>query len=141
MAAILVVEDEPGFQLLLAEALGGAGYEVVPAETCEAGLRLAVERAFDLVLIDYRMPGMSGIDFLRQYRVNQPHTPAVVMTGFAEVPVVVEAMRLGALDFLVKPISIRTLVPVVERWLRPGPPTSPALAGPTGHDRATGRPA
>jgi DNA-binding NtrC family response regulator len=124
LAAILVVEDEPSFQVLLAEALGGAGHEVVPAGTSEAGLSLGAERPFDLVLLDYRMPGISGIDFLRTFRIGHPNTPVVVMTGFADVPVVVEAMRLGALDFLLKPINIRTLLPVVERWLRPGPPVA-----------------
>lgn len=141
MAAILVVEDEPGFQLLLAEVLGGAGHDVVPAATGETGLQMTAGRAFDLVLVDYRLPGRSGLDFLRVFREEHPHTPVVVMTGYAEVPVVVEAMRLGALDFLVKPINIRTLLPVVERWLRPGPPSTPAPAGPAGHDGATGRPA
>jgi DNA-binding NtrC family response regulator len=117
VSRILVLEDEPGFQALLGEVLGGAGHEVLPARSGEEALALAANQTFDLLLVDYRMPGMSGLDFLKRFRdLGQP-APVIVMTAYADVPVVVEAMRLGAVDFLVKPFGLDSLLPLVERCL------------------------
>jgi DNA-binding NtrC family response regulator len=130
---ILILEDEAGFQALLAEVLGSAGHRVTAAATGPAALALASEEDFDLLLVDQRVPGFSGLEFLKHYRSHHPHTPVIMMTAYAEVPVVVESMRLGAVDFLVKPFSLEVVLPLVERCLeraadaRPGgaPPGQP----------------
>ena len=117
MSRVLVLEDELGFQTLLTEVLGGAGHEVVSAQSGAVALDLAAERPFDLLLVDNRMPGISGLEFLKRFRAIDPHAPVIIMTAYADVPVVVEAMRLGVIDFLVKPFSLDSLLPLVERSL------------------------
>jgi DNA-binding NtrC family response regulator len=122
MSRVLVVEDELGFQDLLAEVLGGAGHTVAAAQTAAEALDRLRTDSFDLVLVDHRLPGDTGLDFLRVLRAQDPALPAIIMTAYAEVNVVVEAMRLGAVDFLVKPFPIAALLPLVERCLRPADP-------------------
>lgn len=126
MSQILVLEDELGFQALLSEVLGGAGHSVTQAQSAVEALNLARTQAFDLLLIDNRMPGLSGLEFLKLFRADGHEAPVIVMTAYAEVPVVVEAMRLGVVDFLVKPFSIDDLLPLVERSLRAATPVSPS---------------
>jgi DNA-binding NtrC family response regulator len=118
---VLVLEDEAGFQALLSEVLGGAGHEVLCAESGAEAMKLMATNTFDLLLLDFRLPGETGLDFLEHFRMAGQQAPVIIMTAFAEVPVVVEAMRLGAVDFLVKPFSLDTLLPLVERCLRNAP--------------------
>ena len=119
MTNVLVVDDEEGFQTLLGDVLGQAGHTVVTARTGQEGLARLAERPFDLLLVDQRLPDLSGLEFLDHYRSAGHRAPVIVMTAFAEVPLVVSAMRLGAADFLIKPFGLDTLLPVVARCLRP----------------------
>ncbi len=124
MSHVLVLEDELGFQALLGEVLGQAGHTVVAAHTAAEALVRVAERAFDLLLIDQRLPGLTGLEFLDCYRSAGHQAPVIVMTSHAELPVVVGALRLGAVDFLIKPFGLEALLPLVEHCLRP------AAAGP-----------
>src|SRR3954462_13654305 len=83
--------------------LRGAGYTVQSAETGEEGLTLARGNAFDVILSDMRMPGISGIDVLQRLREQRVDSAFIVMTGFGTVDTAVEAMKLGAVDFVQKP--------------------------------------
>jgi len=105
MARILVVDDEEGLREFLAEALHDDGHATVEAADGEEALRLVRASSFDLVLTDLRMPGLSGLDLLRRLRAEQPETEVVVMTAYGTVESAVEAMKLGAYDYLQKPIS------------------------------------
>ena len=118
MSRVLVLEDEIGFQTLLTEVLGGAGHDVVSAQSGSAALGLVTEQPFDLLLVDNRMPGISGLEFLKSFRAMDAQTPVIIMTAYADVPVVVAAMRLGVIDFLVKPFGLDSLLPLVDRSLR-----------------------
>ena len=117
MAHILVVEDRESLRRMLERALAQEGYKV---STCadgeQAASRLAKE-SFDLVLTDLKLPGMSGIDVLRASREAQPRLPVVVLTAFGTVGTAVEAMKLGAADFLEKPVEIEDLFQLVESLL------------------------
>ena len=126
MSRVLVLEDELGFQTLLTEVLGGAGHEVVSAQSGAVALDLAAEHPFDLLLVDNRMPGISGLEFLKRFRAIDSHAPVIIMTAYADVPVVVEAMRLGVIDFLVKPFSLDSLLPLVDRSLRAAAKPNPS---------------
>jgi len=106
--------------------LGEAGHQVTSALSGAEALALVQNQPFDLLLIDNRLPGLSGLEFLERFRAAGQQTPVIIMTAYAEVPVVVEAMHLGAVDFLVKPFGIETILPLVERCLRPrAAPQSP----------------
>jgi two-component system response regulator FlrC len=105
MAGILVVDDEEGVRSFVAEALETAGYEVEQAPDAPAALRRLDARAFRLLITDLRMPGMDGLELLRKLKVEQPEIEVIVLTAHGSVGVAVEAMKLGALDFLQKPLS------------------------------------
>ena len=111
LARILVVDDDPGVREILGFQLRAAGYDVTLAED---GLvaRSCLEEpypGFHLVLADVRMPGMDGIELLRWVKENVPQTEVVLVSAFGEVEKAVEAMRAGALDYLVKPVKRREL--------------------------------
>jgi DNA-binding NtrC family response regulator len=112
---ILVVEDEEKLRRVLQLQLESAGFEVDQAGGAEAGLRLA-DRA-DLILTDLRLPGMDGLELLAQLRRQNMQAPVILMTAFGTVEAAVEAMKAGAVDFLMKPFSLDHLMAVVHKAL------------------------
>jgi CheY-like chemotaxis protein len=108
---VLLVDDEERFVLNLAKILRGRGFEVSTAFDGSAGLA-AVENSegFDVVLLDVKMPGMDGIETLRRIKETSPDTEVLMLTGHANVETGVEAMREGALDYLMKPCDIEDLM-------------------------------
>jgi len=112
---ILVVEDEEKLRRVLELQLTSAGFEVEKAGTAEAALQLA-ERA-DLVLTDLRLPGMDGLHLLAAIRRQNSQTPVIVMTAFGTIETAVEAMKMGATDFLLKPFSLDHMMSVVGKAL------------------------
>jgi DNA-binding NtrC family response regulator len=101
---ILVVDDDAGFRSLLTTILRGEGYEVSEAASVQEA-RVARGQPFDAVLTDLRLPDGDGLQVLRWFREHSPGTPVIVITGFGAVPTAVEAMKLGALDYLTKPLK------------------------------------
>ncbi|MFL6198441.1 MAG: sigma-54-dependent transcriptional regulator [Thermoanaerobaculia bacterium] len=112
---ILIVEDRDSLRRMLERALSQEGYEVTAAADAQAGIRWVDERPFDLVLTDLKLPDVSGLEVLAASRRAQPRVPVVVLTGFGTVGTAVEAMKLGAYDFLEKPLEIDDLARLVER--------------------------
>jgi DNA-binding NtrC family response regulator len=115
MAAILIVEDEEKLRRVMGLHLSSAGYQVRSAASAEEGLRLASDA--DLIITDLKLPGMDGLEFLKQVRGQNLHTPVVVMSAFGTVEIAVNAMKEGAVDFLPKPFSLDHLSVVVEKAL------------------------
>jgi DNA-binding NtrC family response regulator len=103
MSRILVIDDDAGVRDSMERILRNAGYAVQSAPTGEEGFELARGGVFDVILSDMRMPGISGIDILRQLREIRVDSAFIVMTGFGTVDTAVEAMKLGAVDFVQKP--------------------------------------
>src|SRR3954466_5551700 len=103
MSRILVIDDDTGVRESIARMLRQAGYTVQCASNGEEGLRLARDGSFDVVLSDMRMPGLSGLDVLRKLREQRVDSVFIIMTGFGTVDTAVEAMKLGAVDFVQKP--------------------------------------
>jgi DNA-binding NtrC family response regulator len=112
---ILIVEDRASLRRMLETALGQEGYEVHSAADGAGGIRLVAERPFDFVLTDLKLPDVSGLEVLAASREAQPRVPVVVLTGFGTVGTAVEAMKLGAYDFLEKPLEIDELSRLIER--------------------------
>ena len=105
MARILVADDEPGLRAFAAEALQDDGHVVVQAaDGVEAAQRLGRE-TFDLLITDLKMPRLDGLALLRQARLEQPEMEVIMLTAYGSVDTAVEAMKLGAFDYLEKPIS------------------------------------
>ena len=117
MERILLVDDERSLKTALATALRHDGYDVLLADGGEAALATAEAEPVDLVLTDVRMPGMDGLELLRVLRERQPALAAIVMTAYGSVETAVEALRLGAADFLTKPFKVAELRRAVSRVL------------------------
>ena len=115
---ILVIDDDRAVRTALRVNLGKAGYKVSLAEDGEAALQLLKEERVDLVLSDVMMPGRSGLELLPELRARWPQAPVVMMTGHGSVANAVEAMRAGASDYIIKPVSRDELLVVLERALR-----------------------
>src|SRR5579883_1056699 len=114
-ARILVVEDEDKLRRVVQLELESQGYEVDGATSAEQGLPLAT--VADLILTDLRLPGIDGIQFLNELHARGIGAPVVMMTAHGSVETAVEAMKLGAADFLQKPFSLDHLTTVVQRVL------------------------
>lgn len=117
MAQILVVDDEKIIRDGCAKVLTKEGWEVRTASSGAEGLKLLEERPCDLLLLDLKMPGLSGMEVLQQVRELYPELLVVVITGYATVESAVEAMKAGAYDFISKPFLPDQLRIVVQRAL------------------------
>lgn len=116
-AQILIVEDEVNIRSALVTMLEKLGHKVQGAGTAEEALALLEHTKADLVITDLRMPGLGGMEFLRAMKEKSPGTEAIVMTAFGSIDTAVEAMRLGAYDYLTKPIDRSRFHIVVEKAL------------------------
>ena len=107
---ILIVDDESHIRQMMRLTLEAAGYEVDEAADGEAGLdRFGDGRGYDVVLLDQRMPGLDGLETLRQIKKRAPDACVVMVTAYASIELAVDAMRLGATDFVRKPMTPETL--------------------------------
>ncbi|MCZ6464075.1 MAG: sigma-54 dependent transcriptional regulator [Proteobacteria bacterium] len=106
---VLVIDDDPGIRELLEAQVSRLGYRVLSAPDGEAALEMLEESRPDLVTLDVILPGMGGLDTLRQLKQRLPEVPVVMLSGHGQAPVIVEAMRLGASDFLRKPFEAEEL--------------------------------
>ncbi len=102
---VLVVDDEEGVREFLAESLDRDGHDVATAANGREALELLREEPFDLVFTDLKMPVLDGMGLVRALRVEQPDVEVIVLTAFGDVSTAVEAMKLGAFDYLEKPLS------------------------------------
>ncbi|MDX8401003.1 MAG: sigma-54 dependent transcriptional regulator [Mariprofundaceae bacterium] len=109
-AFILLVEDNADFSLILQESLEANGYHVTTAANATRAREAVENGKFDLCLLDVRLPDGNGIDLMREFRQVDPDMGVIIMTGYAEVDTAVDAVRLGANDFLKKPFDIDELL-------------------------------
>jgi DNA-binding NtrC family response regulator len=107
---VLLVDDEVEFVETLAERLRARGLEVEVATTGMEGLAKAQATRFDVVVLDFAMPGMDGVATLRALRAASPDLQIMLLTGHATIKAAIEATRLGAVDVLEKPMDITTLL-------------------------------
>jgi two-component system nitrogen regulation response regulator GlnG len=115
---ILVVDDEEGVRWALTKALERAGYRVALAADGPAGLAAAAAPGVDLVLLDVRLPGQDGLEVLRAIRRQRADLPVIMMTAYGTLQVAVEAMKLGAYDYIGKPFDMDEVLLVVEKALQ-----------------------
>lgn len=113
MAKILIIEDQESYRTTLEEALS-TDYEVVAVSSGEQALEAAADDAFDLVVTDLRLGGMSGVEAIRALKKGDPYLEAVVMTAFGTVESAVEAMKEGAYDYLSKPFNLDEFLILVK---------------------------
>ena len=114
---ILVVEDEQVQLEALAGFLRKQGYDVLQSARPVDGLALARERAVDIVLTDFKMPAMSGVELLEALKKMNPAIDVIIMTAYGSVESATEAMKLGAVDYITKPIDLRQLQLMIRNTL------------------------
>ncbi len=112
---ILVVDDEPQMLIALHETLRRKGYSVTTAGSAMEALCRLREKYYRLVITDMRMPELDGMDLLRKVKSTSPQTPVVMLTAYGTIQSAVDAMRIGAFDYLLKPFSSESLEAVVRR--------------------------
>ena len=119
MSQILIVDDEVGIRELLSEILSEEGHQVLLAENADAARHVRERQRPDLVLLDIWMPDTDGITLLKEWAASGQLTmPVVMMSGHGTIETAVEATRVGALDYLEKPIALQRLLATVKRALR-----------------------
>jgi CheY-like chemotaxis protein len=116
---ILIVDDEKNIRLTLSRSLEDLGVETDSAEDGKEALGKLKEKEFGLVLLDIRMPGVDGMEVLRQVRESRPDIRIIILTAYGTIELAVEAMKLGAVDFIQKPFvpeQIRERVARLMSW-------------------------
>jgi DNA-binding response OmpR family regulator len=107
---ILIIDDEAGLRQMMARVLQRAGYEVTTAANGSDGIALASEYMFDLIYLDIRMPGLNGLEVLKMIHAKFPDLPVVLFTAQPDLHSAVEALRYGALDYLLKPLKPQVVI-------------------------------
>jgi two-component system, cell cycle sensor histidine kinase and response regulator CckA len=115
LGTILVVDDETELLAVLSDKLTHQGYDVVACSSPRAALETLRERTFDLMLTDLMMPEMDGVSLLKAALELDGQLAGIIMTGQATVPTAVEALKTGAMDYILKPFKTPTLLPVLAR--------------------------
>ena len=114
-ARVLLVDDEVEFTELLAERMRAREMEVDTADTGMAAIARVKQKYYDAIVLDLAMPGMDGIETLKQILSDSPDQQVVLLTGHATVPKSVEAIKQGAIEFLEKPADIDKLLEIIGR--------------------------
>ncbi len=122
MRRVLLIEDNPDLAFGLRTSLEVEGYDVLHAETGKAGLARAVEGAPDLIVLDLMLPELSGYEVLRQLRRGRQEMPVLILTARGEEADKVQGFRLGADDYVVKPVGVLEFLARVEALLRRSQP-------------------
>ena len=116
-AKILVVDDDEDFRDLLAEMIFRMGYEAATARDAETGLHLLGQEAFDAALIDFQMPGMTGVQLLRRIKKMDDNISVIIISGLDNEQMAADALEGGADAFIIKPVDIDILESTLKHSL------------------------
>jgi nitrogen regulation protein NR(I) len=114
-AKVLLIEDDPGIRDTVERVLVEEGYEVTSEKRGDLGLAQAAQKEFNVVITDLRLPGLSGLELVRQLHAVQPRLPIILMTAFGTTETAIEATKAGAYDYLLKPFNIPALIELVRK--------------------------
>ncbi len=117
METILIIDDEKSLLDLLTVVFKKEGYSVKTAQSAAGGFEILAKESVDLVITDIKMPGADGMDILRYARENLPDLPVILITAYGSIAQAVEALKVGALDYVVKPFDVEELKIIVGRGL------------------------
>jgi DNA-binding NtrC family response regulator len=118
MSNILIVEDDASFRRVLEYQLTAAGHETTVAENGRRALELFSSRCYHAVITDLNLPEISGEEVLRQIKQRSPGTPVIILTAFGSIESAVQAMKLGAFQYLNKPVNGDKLLRTIENAIR-----------------------
>jgi len=120
---ILIVDDEDDFRNIVKDILTDEGFKTAEASDGLDAIRIFGNNSFDAVLLDLRMPGMDGIQTLRELKKIDSRIPVIMLTAFGDIPTAVQAVKQGAYDFITKPPEFDKLITIIRRVIevpRPG---------------------
>ena len=115
MSKVLLIEDEPSLAAALQRVLEVEGYEVVTTTDAQHGLDAAREGDFQVIVTDLKMPGISGLEIVKSLHETRPQLPVILMTGFHTTEAAIEAMKLGAYDYILKPPDQEEFVALIGK--------------------------
>lgn len=115
MASVLLIEDDLTFSRILEGFLQKNGYQVTTYHAGKDGLKAFLSRHFDLVLLDYRLPDTTGMDILVEMKNAQPDAAVIIMTGFSDIRTAVRAIKLGAFEYITKPVNPEELLMLAQQ--------------------------
>ena len=115
---ILTVDDDDSFRIIIEEILAKQGYKVSAASDGSEAITLLQQHKYDMILLDIKMPNVDGFEVLKFIKKKNPSTKVIMLTGYADLKLAVEAKNLGADDFVAKPIMRDDLISSIEKALK-----------------------
>ena len=112
--SVLIVDDDPGMIETMADILGDMGYDVAVAEDGFKAIEMVKERAYDVALMDIKMPGINGVETFKEVKGISPSTEVIMMTAYSVEDLVREALKGGAYGIIYKPLDIARVVDLIE---------------------------
>ncbi len=112
---VLLVDDEKEFLEVMSQRMGAIGMEVTTAGSAHEALSILAKKSFDAIVMDFQMPEMDGMEALKAIKNRKPELQIILLTGYATVEKTVEAMKIGAADFLEKPADLKALSEKIKR--------------------------
>lgn len=116
--AILLIDDDEWIRDSLCIFFESEGCHLTALETAEEGMEAVTKQAYDILVTDYRLPGMDGLEFIRHIQDTQPHIMTVLITAYKSEEVVSEAVKLGIQDFIEKPFTTKTIEESLTRLMK-----------------------
>jgi len=117
VAVVLIVDDDPGLRMSFAKIIDQEGYQAITAASGEEGIKRLKADKPDLVVMDVRMPGMTGIEALARMKIHDPSTPVIIMTAYGATDTAIEAVNKGAFDYILKPFDIPEMLGLITQAL------------------------
>jgi two-component system response regulator HydG len=127
MSRVLIIDDDPAFCTLLRNFLTKNNYETQEAYSAKEGIRAVYDQSFDIILIDYRLPDMDGLELLKNIKKRYLHLPVIIMTNYANIKTAVKAMQLGAFEYVTKPINPDEILLSIRNALNEKQSATPAI--------------
>jgi two-component system response regulator HydG len=118
MYSIAIIDDEPDIRVLLSRFFTKKGYQVHTEPTGKAGIEWLKENEVDLVICDFKLPDYTGVDILQKIRIIRPETAVIIITGYSDVRIAVQALKKGAYDYVTKPLYPDELLSVVQQAIK-----------------------
>ena len=120
MAQVLIVDDDHQLRMSFERLLAAEGYDVRTASSGEAGIAAVREALPDVVVMDVRMPGISGLEAYAAMREIEPRLPVIIMTAFGTTDIAIEATKMGAYDYILKPFDIPEILKLIDKAVAAG---------------------
>jgi len=114
---VLIIDDEENIRLSLKGSLEDEGFQVISAPSGEEGLKVIEKQEVDIVLLDIWMPGIDGVETLKEIKKSNPELPVIIMTGHGSIDAAIKTTRLGALDFIEKPLDLNRIIITISNAL------------------------